>query len=121
MTCFNDNRSWLPLFVEVLLTTADWLDSISLSKVMKHFPSLRLQVHSTGTTKESVLQSLHLMKESSYDNNLNIVLNGILSKCIKRRIRVEYTASVASEATAEYGKFNTLVFKFLKINRSLKS
>ena len=78
MTRFNDNRSWLPLFVEVLLTTTDWSDSVSLSKVMKHFPSLRLQVHSTGTTKESVLQSLHLMKESSYDNNLNIVLNDLI-------------------------------------------
>ena len=77
-TRFSDNRSWLPLFVEILLTTPDWLDSISLSKVMKHFPSLRLQVNSTGTTKESLLQSLHLMKESSSSNNLNTVLNDLI-------------------------------------------
>ena len=45
---------------------------------MKHFPSLRLQVNSTGTTKESLLQSLHLMKESSSSNNLNTVLNDLI-------------------------------------------
>ena len=45
---------------------------------MKHFPSLRLQVNTTGTTKESLLQSLHLMKESSSNNNLNTVLNDLI-------------------------------------------
>ena len=45
---------------------------------MKHFPSLRLQVNTTGTTKESLLQSLHLMKESSSNNNLNKVLNYLI-------------------------------------------
>lgn len=59
------------------MSSTEWFDYISLSKEMKFFPSLRLQSISSGTTKDSLLQALAVIREAN-GNHLQTALEDLI-------------------------------------------
>ena len=60
--------NWLAYFVEVLLTSEEWLWDIHLAEQMKHFPKIYLMKVKDDKTKKPLQEVIDMIKLASHVN-----------------------------------------------------